>query len=152
MTEQIDGTTRCTIEGSRGTSSFRLTVSAGDAFQGGQLARLENGAALEVTGTGEVAKSHQSAALLAAVGSGSRYAFRVLKLPLQRLLVRELVGRLGEWDLEGLALGTCVAVSKLANRELPALETHGWEFRPHLITEFPANVNETSPGQEKQIA
>ena len=126
--ELVDSTARCTVEGAKGASTFRLTLSLGDLHQSGDWVIVADGAHFDIKGADEMAAAYHRKNWLCGVATGSRYAFRTLEIPFQRVNVRAFVGHLGSADLEATSLATSIAIAKLAGGQLPDSPTDGWDF------------------------
>jgi hypothetical protein len=98
-------------------------------FTGGDLVGFAEEATCSVEGTDQSSSSYGRGNWLAGLTSGALYAFRSLRIPRQRVVVSELSGRLGASDMVAVANCSAIAISHLAERELPGVFTEDWHIR-----------------------
>jgi hypothetical protein len=133
----IDSDKMAIVEAKNGQHWLRLALWLGEEFQSGQLVRLARDTTVSIEGLDPLSSSYDRANWLSGVSSGALYAYRALHIARQRTVVTELSGQLEAADMDAVSSAAALAISALANKELPNLSAEGWS-RQTRLTERPA--------------
>ncbi|HJT35802.1 MAG TPA: hypothetical protein VJ783_27485 [Pirellulales bacterium] len=128
------------VELANGAHRIRLALWLANEFDGGDLVRFADDAAVSVEGIDKPCSNYTSANWLSGVASGTLYAFRTLRIPRQRVVVTELTGRLRSSDMDALASAAAMAVSALANQELSQRCGQRWTNQIQVIERSPSET------------
>jgi hypothetical protein len=122
------------VEVRNGDLFVALTLTLGEKFTGGEIARVTANAPARLEGADELGRSYQLANWLSGIASGALYAFRALKVPRQVVHIEKLVGRLRASDMSILASASTQAIATLLQRQPPVLDWGGWQVSQSAAT------------------
>jgi hypothetical protein len=105
---------------------LRLVLRFANEYAGGNLVRFSPSATVAIEGADDRSERYTRENWASAITSGALYAFRILRIPRQHLVVTEFTGRLRACDMDAIANAAAVATAALAEKELSNVTTEGW--------------------------
>ena len=105
---------------------IQVSVSLGPEYSKSDLVQLADGVETSIKPMDALAATYVQRNWFSGFHSGVFYAFRTLALPRRKVRILELSGQLCSIDMTALASAAALAVSRAAQRELPADDLEGW--------------------------